>query len=145
MPRWPSTEERFRSSLTIDGDSGCWKWNGHQENGYGGIYFRGRNTYAHRVSFELFYHEIPKFLVLDHVCRNRLCVNPTHLRMVTRGENVLLGDTLPSANLRKSHCIHGHLLSGDNLITLKNGHRRCLACKRRLSKESYDRLHRRMS
>ncbi len=64
---------------------------------------------AHRISFELANGKVPKGLVLDHICRVRHCVNPDHLRIVTRGQNVLENSVSACAiNKAKTHCIHGH-------------------------------------
>jgi hypothetical protein len=67
---------------------GCWQWQGKpMDTGYGGIRFGGKNRTAHRVSYELNTGPIPAGMQIDHSCRNRLCVNPAHLRLVTDGQN----------------------------------------------------------
>lgn len=68
----------------------CWTWTGYTEakSGYGRLSFGGARSYAHRVAYELAVGPIPEGLDLDHLCRVRNCVNPTHLEPVTRGENV---------------------------------------------------------
>jgi hypothetical protein len=72
---------------------------------------------------------IPEGKQLDHLCRNRACINPEHLEPVTAKENILRGESFSAKNARKTHCIHGHELSGDNLRILKHG-RVCLECRR---------------
>lgn len=111
---------------------GCWKWTGHvaPSTGYGyasvGRVYHGP---AHRLSFELFVGPIPKGLQLDHLCRQRDCVNPKHLEPVTSAENVLRGTGITANNARKMYCQHGHPLSGKNLKLRPDGYRACRACR----------------
>lgn len=68
---------------------GCWNWIGHvRPNGYGTLNFKGRVHYAHRAFYQLLVSEITSDLVVDHICENRRCVNPNHLRPVTQNENL---------------------------------------------------------
>jgi hypothetical protein len=108
---------RFEKYYMPEPNSGCWIWFGAERAGYGVLTERrGKVWLAHRLSYIFFKGEIPIGKVLDHLCRNTYCVNPAHLEAVTLRENVLRSpDTLPSINLRKTHCKHGHLLQGDNL------------------------------
>lgn len=69
----------------------CWQWTGSiKTNGYGQYELRGE-TQAHRISYKLFHGWIPKGLDLDHLCRNRRCINPDHLEPVTRKINARRG------------------------------------------------------
>lgn len=86
--------ERFLSKVDKRAD-GCWHWTAAlMPNGYG--YFRvstprRRMVYAHRAAYELLVGPIPDGMVIDHLCRNKSCVNPEHLEVVTQGENVRRG------------------------------------------------------
>lgn len=110
---------------------GCWRWTGYLlPNGYGLI---GRrqikgSRLAHRWFYELLIGPIPEGLQLDHLCRNRSCVNPAHLEPVTHKVNGLRGVGPPALNARKTHCIHGHLFDAENTHLAPDGTRRCRAC-----------------
>lgn len=79
-------ELRFWDKVTRG--PGCWIWQGApMVSGYGGIRFGGKNRTAHRVSYEINVGLIPAGMQIDHICRNRLCVNPEHLRPVTDAQN----------------------------------------------------------
>ena len=69
-------------------------------------------------------------LVIDHLCRHTSCVNPSHLEAVTPGENTLRGYGPTAMNARKTECVRGHSLSGDNLYVDPDGNRGCRACRR---------------
>lgn len=67
----------------------CWPWPGAKiPDGYGRVKFNGRTRYAHRVAYELHVGPIPDRLMLDHICHERDCFNPSHLQPVTHAENL---------------------------------------------------------
>ena len=125
-------EERFREKITMDPESGCWRWRALTGNGYGLFFFEGKYRRAHRFSYEAFYGPIPEGMDIDHVCRVRNCVNPTHLRPVTERDNVLIGETVVAKNLAKTHCVHGHPLEGPEALLLEymRPYRVCRICAR---------------
>lgn len=124
------------SKLDVSKETGCWGWTGAINTyGYGHLYAGGRSRYAHRLSYELFRGTIPVMFQIDHLCRNRLCANPSHLEAVTCRENLLRGETLAAKNAAKTHCKRGHALVGDNLyLAHRKGaarpERHCKRCKR---------------
>jgi hypothetical protein len=129
--------ERFWRRVELV-ESGCWEWTGAlTEKGYGWFSaWRGRPRLAYNVSYVELVSPIPAGLQLDHLCRNRACVNPEHLEAVTPRVNSLRGDCAASRNAQKTHCSRGHELSGDNVRVRKSGGRRaCRACDRINSRE----------
>lgn len=78
---------------------------------------------AHRVAYEQHFGAIPAGLEIDHLCRNRACINPEHLEPVTHAENMRR-----SAAATKTHCIRGHLFDGDNTYRGGLGKRQCRRC-----------------
>src|SRR5690606_17418880 len=81
-----SLEDRFWSKVIPTGF--CWYWSDTPaKSGYGRISINNTATYAHRVAWELLMGPIPEGLTIDHLCHNKLCVNPDHLEPVTFGEN----------------------------------------------------------
>lgn len=120
---------RVESKIAI-AESGCWEWTGGLGSaGYGRITFGGKRDGAHRVSYELYVGPIPAGLEIDHLCRNRKCVNPDHLEPVTRRVNLLRGETIAAKHAIKTHCMRGHLFDATNTIRTERG-RQCKACTR---------------
>lgn len=129
-----SINERFDLSFIPEPNSGCWIWmRGISSTGYGAFCIDGKTYGAHRISYELYKGAIPIRKQLDHLCRVRSCVNPDHLEIVTRKENLRRGESFSGLNYKKTHCIHGHKFSRENTIfyTKKNGgiSRLCRKCR----------------
>lgn len=113
----------------------CWLWTACQNgSGYGSFTSPGYRV-AHRFSYELLVGPVPDGLNLDHLCRVRHCVNPTHLEAVTPQVNVLRGAGLCAENARKTHCVKGHEFTPENIYRKAEGGRECLRCKRDLCRE----------
>lgn len=112
---------------------GCIEWEGRKHSaGYGMIYSGGKKIYAHRAAYESANGPIPKGMHIDHICRNRRCVNPEHLRIVTPRQNALENSiSVPSKNVIKMYCSVGHKYDKGNTYYRPDGHgRMCKECSR---------------
>jgi hypothetical protein len=123
------------SEPSPNGWTGCWVWTGTpRHDGYGRMSIGSRGTQrehlVHRLSYEWIVGKIPEGLVIDHLCRNRACVNPAHMEPVTNVENVMRGEGFSATHARKTYCPAGHKLAGRNLSKwhLKHGQRKCATC-----------------
>lgn len=143
----PPTSHRFWSKVNKQGSMPpqsvapglCWEWIGAKTpGGYGQFWLNPKKVVSHRFAYEQLVGEIPEGLQLDHLCRNRACVNPEHLEPVTQQVNILRGFSIATANRLKTHCPHGHLYSAENTyIHPKNNGRICRACARKRSRANY--------
>lgn len=131
---------RLVRSYRVD-PSGCWLWQKRlNRKGYGtssaGSRTDGsrRSVLAHRLAYELLVGPIPDGLELDHLCRNRACVNPSHLEPVSHRENIQRSDEIGKGNGHKTHCRNGHPFDSTNtLVSISrfgHRHRHCRVCGR---------------
>jgi len=123
--------ERFWMKVVGGDVDTCWEWTGAIDRSGYGVFtpVRGQGMYkAHRLAYESLRGQIPPGLVIDHLCRNRACVNPWHLEPVTvRENNVRAGEYARS----RTHCRRGHEWSPENTrFDVIRGTRHCRPCGR---------------
>jgi HNH endonuclease len=112
MSRTRPADERFWAKVDASGD--CWEWTAaRMKNGYGVFNVGGTagTALAHRFAYALLVGCVDAALQLDHLCRNRTCVNPDHLEPVSQRTNLMRGGSLSAINRRKTHCHRGHSLA----------------------------------
>jgi hypothetical protein len=128
----------------VDKTATCWLWNGPRwSTGYGMFIYHQEHLSAHRFVYTLCRGPIPKGLVIDHLCRNPRCVNPSHLEAVKHSENILRGFGRAARLARMTVCgVAGHPLSGKNLYVSPDGKRRCRACKKAYLDKYYQEVRR---
>lgn len=141
----PATHEqnvrRFRRKFVIAFD-GCWAWRPKPINSGYGIFFlwdgaKKTGTLAHRFAYETWVGPIPEGLTIDHLCRNKLCVNPSHLEPVSNAENNRRGNSLSAQNSRKTRCKRGHEFTPENTEVQTSGARKCKTCRKAANRDRY--------
>lgn len=132
---WPKVERR--------NDNECWPWKAAlNEGGYGRLLVDGKMERSHRLAYTLLVGPIPEGLVIDHLCRNRACCNPSHMEPVSNAENVARGTVrqrLSAKYAAITHCKRGHAYA-ENSFRNKRGARVCKLCKAHVAKERNQRL-----
>ncbi|MER7726417.1 HNH endonuclease signature motif containing protein [Streptomyces sp. NPDC096323] len=139
MPHHRATSAwRYWSKVAFDGPiplvrgvtGRCHVWTrATNEKGYG-TFWLGRTVKAYRYGYELAFGPIPAGLDVDHRCRNRACVRPSHLRAVTHRVNLLASTNHAALRAAQTHCMRGHAFDAENTIRAKNNTRKCRTCKR---------------
>ena len=133
--------ERFLSKVQVDPDTGCHVWTAYLDRqGYGKFSANGRMVLAHRFAYEQKRGAIPSGLQIDHLCRNRSCVNPDHMEPVTPRENMARGTNQAAFMAGTGRCRLGHT----TIYVDPQGFRACAVCRRanvaRHAKRKRDRL-----
>lgn len=130
--------ERFMQNVSPEPQSGCWLWLGRDNGeGYGRFCYDAQDRYAHRVAYELFCGPIQAGQTIDHLCRVRCCVNPSHLEVVSIGTNVLRGAGVTARFAKQTHCKRGHQLTSDNISNNPTRGRECKTCNRDRNRRLY--------
>lgn len=132
--------ERFWAKVGLpDPETGCMEWLASKTWGYGQFGMGKVPRRAHRISYTALVGPIPEGLDLDHLCRNRACVNPEHLEPVTRQVNLLRGIGFPAQRAAQTECLRGHEFTEDNTRRDNLGRRLCVTCTRARSNAYYAR------
>ena len=127
----------------IINENSCWIWSGSlSSEGYGLLNISGKREYAHRVAYQLFVGPIyTSWLEIDHLCKNRACINPSHLELVTSRENSMRGNHPLFSLHRNRKCKKGHDLNiEENRKYLKKGSYRCKICDNQYARDRRRRI-----
>lgn len=127
----PNDVQRFMAKIHY-ADNGCWEWTSALNRaGYGVLNIKGKVVLAHRFSFLNAGNTIPPNTELDHLCRNRKCVNPAHLEPVSHHINILRGESPVAKYARNTHCPKGHEFTPDSTyIAPGRNDRQCRICRK---------------
>lgn len=125
---------KFMEKVSMNEETGCMEWVGAMlPNGYGQVGFRGKLWVAHRAFWVFMGKPDPGGFDLDHLCRNRKCINPDHLELVSRGDNLRRGFIARG-------CKNGHPYSPEDFSVVKrsNGIQelRCKVCHRERNRKA---------
>lgn len=134
-PRYHTLQEIF-DCCSPEPNAGCWLWLKATSGGYARFRQGKKDLLMHRRAYELSKGPIPPGLQIDHLCRQRSCVNPQHLRVVTPRENTLAGFGPTAMHARATHCPQGHEYTPEN-VRMSRGRRHCKACGRVRAKMYY--------
>jgi hypothetical protein len=141
----PKTISRLFSKIYIDKITGCWNWTGNlNQTGYGRIRYLGNKVLVHRLMYSwIMAKPLSKTisrnnLILDHICNNKKCCNPKHLRLTTHKINMLRGNGPSAREARQTHCKRGHLLP---IKKNSSGRRFCQICNTMWARKRYRLIH----
>lgn len=134
---YDSEIERFNKRIAAKENSDCWWWTGYVgSSGYGRFNIVGLTPrYAHRIAWEITHEqEVPRGLVVMHLCNNRLCVNPAHLQVGTQRENLNMArkdGLMKKPHQGATHCKNGHEYTTPMTYD-RRGYKLCVVCKPRV-------------
>jgi hypothetical protein len=120
-----SPDVRFWAKVIRGAPDECWPWTAFRDRGYGRFWSGKALVWAHRFAYELLRGPIPEGLTIDHLCRNRSCVNPLHMEPVPSAVNTRRG-----AKAMATHCKWGHAFTPENTYLRREGRRQCRVCGR---------------
>lgn len=144
-PKMAALPNRFRRKINFRGPqtdrvpTQCWTFVGANSGGddpYGVTWDGQQRVKAHRFSYTHMYGSIPDGLEIDHLCKTRMCIRPTHLEAVTHRENVLRGDAPGPSAMRSNRCKRGHEFTAENTYIRSDGYRECRTCSNASGRES---------
>ena len=123
----PALPARFWDKVQPEPNTGCWLWVGSTSSvGYGDFWLNGQHLGAHRLSYTSLVGPIPSGMVIDHLCRTTVCINPSHLEPVYQKENCRRG----IKGVLTTHCPQGHPYNDLNTCLRSRGSRDCRVCRR---------------
>lgn len=131
---WEKVDKNGPTPISCPQLGPCWQWTASTNpKGYGKISFGGRTEVAHRLAYADRFGKLPSHVELDHLCKNRRCVNPAHHEPVDRVENNARSTSPSALNAQKTVCVNGHAYDAENTLVVVEGgreRRRCRACDR---------------
>ncbi len=122
-------EDRFWLKVALRAHSECWMWLGAKDHdGYGRVSRDGKLVAAHRVAYELGVGLFDDGDDIHHLCHRPLCMNPKHMRVLSHGRHVQLGNSPSAQAARRTHCPQGHPYDEANTRYTRQGWRECRVC-----------------
>lgn len=117
-------------------NNGCWEWTAALGHGYGHFAYQGKKHYAHKFAYESINNTTIKNKEIHHLCKNRKCVNPDHLEILTKKEHQIKENPLIIKQMLKTHCPQGHPYDLFN-TQFRRGSRQCRICTLNRKREWY--------
>ena len=125
--------EHIFNKTMFEPNTGCWIWTGAKgKSGYGNIGINKKTYSIHRIVYEIEKGQIPIGYQIDHLCNNKICINPYHLEAKTPKENIIRALKISkNHHMNKTHCKRGHEFTKENIYFNQNVNGRiCKICRR---------------